>query len=182
MQNYSSWRDVPIPPRLASRPRDARGYPIPALVLVDSEGKPDFKTTDLEKWSRAYHSRTCSLCGQTMGRHLAFIGGPNSYKYRYFTDLPMHRDCAEYAIKVCPYIAVPNFKYAENIRAPDGYTLSVSNQVSPDRPDRFVLAITTSCKAERLDGDTLAVKAAPWESVTWWRDGVQLSEADVVQE
>jgi len=168
---YADWRTVPIPSRLANRPRDARGYPIPALALIDRTGKPDFRVTDMDKWVAACRNKTCSLCGEPLGRHLAFIGGPLSFENRYFTDLPAHRECAEYALRVCPYIAAPNFKYAESIRVDADVTVRVSPEVLDARPDRFFLGITKSCTPVRTDGDTMLVRASPWEQVSWWNEG-----------
>lgn len=169
---YSDWRSIPIPTRLAARPRDARGYPIPANVLVDSAtGKPDFRVTDIHKWAAACTNKTCSLCAEPLGRHMAFIGGPGSFRSRFFTDLPMHRECAEYALQVCPYLAIPNFKYAESLSAPDGFSIKVSEEVASTRPERFALAVTRSYQAMRTTDGTYVVQAAPWEQVSWWQDG-----------
>ena len=170
---YSDWRDVPIPGRLARRPRDKRGYPIPAMVLIKADGTPDFRVTDVEKWVKACNERTCALCGEQLGRHLAFVGGPRVHENRLFTDLPMHLECAEYALRVCPYIAVPNFKYANAL--PDvgeGVSLRVAAEVEVARPDRFMLGITRSYQVVMLPGGgSYAVRAAPWEQVAWWQDG-----------
>ena len=169
---YSDWRAVPIPGRLARRPRDRRGYPIPAMVLIKEDGTPDFRVTDVEKWVKACNERTCALCGEQLGRHLAFVGGPLAYENRLFTDLPMHLECAEYALRVCPYIAVPNFKYASPL--PDigeDVSLRVAAEVEVVRPDRFMLGITRSYQVVKLPGGSYAVRAAPWEQVAWWQDG-----------
>lgn len=169
---YSDWRSIPVPPRLARRPRDTRGYPIPANVLVDpATGRPDFRVTDVHRWARACLKKECSLCGEPLGRHMAFLGGPLSYENRYFTDLPMHRDCAEYALQVCPYLAVPNFKYSESLSAPDGFTLTVSDDVVATRPAKFALAIARAYQAMRTPEGTYVVRATPWEQVSWWQDG-----------
>jgi hypothetical protein len=169
---YADWRSIPIPARLASRPRDARGYPIPANVLIDeATGKPDFRITDIHKWTRACARKNCALCGEALGRHMAFIGGPLSFDNRYFTDLPMHRECAEYALQVCPYLAVPNFKYSESFSAPEGFSVNVSDEVSSARPAKFALAITKTYQAMRTPDGTYVVRAAPWEQVSWWQDG-----------
>lgn len=169
---YSDWRAVPIPGRLARRPRDRRGYPIPAMVLIKEDGTPDFRVTDVEKWVRACNERTCALCGEQLGRHLAFVGGPRVYENRLFTDLPMHLECAEYALQVCPYIAVPNFKYASTLAdVGEGVSLRVAAEVEVARPDRFMLGITRSYQVVKLPGGSYAVRAAPWEQIAWWQDG-----------
>jgi hypothetical protein len=168
---YADWRLIPIPARLANRPRDIRGYPIPAVVLMRDDGTPDFRVTDARKWVAAYERKTCSLCGVPLGRHLAFIGGPLTFENRYFSDLPAHLECAQYAMAVCPYIAVPNFKYAESIVVDADIKVKFMPEVSDTRPARFFLGITKSCKAERTGDGSLLVRAGPWEQASWWVNG-----------
>lgn len=165
------WKDVPIPDRLARRPRDRRGYPIPAAVQVASDGTPDFRVTDIERWCRLLSTKCCALCGEPLGRHLAFVGGPLSHTNRVFTDLPMHKDCATYALQVCPYIAAPNFRYAESVKVEEGVRLAVSQHVEDTRPVKFFLSTTKGCRPARLPDDTLVVVADPWESTEWWVHG-----------
>jgi hypothetical protein len=172
------WSEIPVPARLARRPRDARGYPVPAAVLILEDGKPDFKVTDIHQWLALLKSRRCALCGEPLGRHLAFVGGPLSHKNRYFTDLPMHKECAQYALQVCPYLAAPHFKYAEKIARREGVSIETSGLVSPVRPEFFFLATTKSCEPARGEDGTLLVHAAPWEHTEWWRNGERVERSD----
>lgn len=173
------WQSIPVPPRLSRRPKDERGYPIPALVFIDDAGKPDFRITDHAKWLRACAQRTCALCGEPMGRHLAFVGGPLSHRNRVFTDLPMHKDCAEYALQVCPFLAAPRFRYAEEVALNSSATLVTSSHVSGDRPEFFVLGTTKDFVPMRLPDGTLVVQAAPWETVQWWKHGAPCEPPDI---
>jgi hypothetical protein len=62
----------------------------------------------------------------------------------------MHRDCASYALKVCPFLAAPSFAYSQKL--PDGTV--ASENVSVNRPDRFGLGITRNFQPVRLgDGE-----------------------------
>jgi hypothetical protein len=97
----------PLPKHRLGRPRDDRGYPIPYTVLIRPDGKPDFRIIDQEKVRNAGQARRCALCGQPMGRHVAFIGGPLCHQYRHFADGPMNRDCALFAIQTCPHLTLP---------------------------------------------------------------------------
>ena len=172
-----TFTDIDIPARLAARPRDARGYPIPYAVLQPEGGPPDFRITDVNAWSQAVRLRLCALCGVPLGRHLAFVGGPLTYQNRYFTDLPMHRDCAVYALKVCPFLAAPNYRYAESLRtAPEGHVLAVSEAVRTVRPDYFFMGMTLGYRLVRSGDGTLLVRADPWREVEWWRYGNVLAE------
>ena len=167
---------IEIPSRLAARPRDARGYPIPATVLIGQDGKPDFRVTDLQRWLRAVRLKHCALCDQPLGRHLAFVGGPLSHESRYFTDLPMHRACAEYALSVCPYLAAPTaFKYASKLPQHEGFETRMEAAVSPERPAIFFLGISRGYQVVKSE-EGLFVRASPWTEVQWWRHGVRVSD------
>lgn len=172
------FRDIPLPAKLGRRPKDPRGYPIPASVLIDKDGRPDFRITDAQKWHSLYQSRCCGLCGEPLGRHLAFIGGPLSHQSRLFTDLPMHRECAHYAIQVCPYLAAPHFKYAETTAIKTGVPVHVTDAVSPHRPERFFLSITKNCQLLQSPENELFIQAFPWEQTEWWIEGVLSSTSE----
>ncbi|KWU23393.1 hypothetical protein [Burkholderia cenocepacia] len=115
--------------------------------------------------------RRCGLCGQQLGRKLAFIGGDKCHDSRIFADLPMHRDCAEYALQVCPYLALSRMKHASNVTADAAY-LRVSALVSTERPERFVLGIAGDFEVLK-HGNEYLLRASPWLETTWWKDGVR---------
>lgn len=167
---------LPIPERLARRPRDARGLPVPWTVLLREDGTPDFRVTDSAKWLLAVERRVCALCAEPLGRHLAFVGGPLSFASRFFMDLAMHFECARYAVQVCPFIAAPNFRYAETIREVEGTTLVISEEVESKRPDRFFIGTTRDFRVVRTSQGAMLVKASPWERVEWWRHGAPIAE------
>jgi hypothetical protein len=165
-----------MPERLNRRSKDIRGYPIPAGVLITKEGIPDFKVTDLGKWIFLIKHDRCGLCEESLGRHRAFIGGPASYESRLFTDLPMHKDCAQWAVQVCPYLAAPKFRYAETLKEHEGYAVHKSDLVVPVRPEKFFVAVTKGYRVIPAPDGTTVLKAAPWESSEWWREGVRVEE------
>jgi len=158
---------ITMPPRVARLARDARGYPIPHTVTFDENGTPDFRVIDPAKWAHAARFRCCGLCGEMLGGWLAFVGGDTSMRTRMFIDLPMHRDCAQYALAVCPFLAAPVFAYSRALPA----ATALNEHVSPDRPDRFGLATTKSYRQVRLPLGDVALLAGELESVEWWRHG-----------
>lgn len=103
-----------IPARLKLRPIFA-GLPIPYTTLV-RDGKPDFRTNDIELWRDAATRRLCSQCGQSLDYYKWFIGGekclverrdPDGVVYALtgvFVDLAMHEECARYAAAACPFL------------------------------------------------------------------------------
>ncbi len=147
---------------------------MPFVAMTNETGEVDFRVTDVRKWHLALKLGHCPLCNTTLGRHRCFIGGPQSMKNRYFFDLPMHRDCAEYALRVCPYLAVPGFKYSEKLESLEGVKAKVAQEVSTEQPSVFYLGVTRSCTPERAPSGAYVVRAAPWDSVTPWKDGEPL--------
>tara|TARA_R110000824_G_scaffold2646_1_gene12208 strand:+ start:114 stop:572 length:459 start_codon:yes stop_codon:yes gene_type:complete len=92
-----------MPATLAKRPQ-FRGLPIPWTVQV-TDGIPDFKRLEAHRVDKAYRQRLCFLCGQSMGKEVAFVGGPASAKSRLYTDGPNHEACAVFAAETCPHLA-----------------------------------------------------------------------------
>lgn len=170
---------VEIPGRLLGRPRDARGYPIPYTVRFDSEGKPDFRVIDTEKVGLVARLRLCALCGVALGRHLAFIGGPVSFRTRLFTDMPMHKECAHYAVQVCPWLAAPSMRYAAELPQMKGtVTVQHTSGMATERPDRFFIATTKGYRPVRLADGSVVMQAEEWEWSEWWRHGARVAGDD----
>ncbi|MPQ71493.1 hypothetical protein GC387_33380 [Pseudomonas sp. MWU12-2323] len=165
----AAWTDlsaIETPPRIASLPKDERGYPIFFTLLVGPDGKPNFRAQDPYKWEAGVHNSLCGICGQKLGKKFAFVGGPRSIKSRYFTDLPMHESCAVYALKACPFIAMPKFTYLTQ-HAPE---LAVNPLVSDKRPEMFGIGITSKMKVVQLQGHTV-IRAGTFTRVQFWKDG-----------
>lgn len=170
------WRDlneVPMPARIARLPRDPRGYPIPVNVL-NSNGKLDFRAIDPDKAQRLIAQRCCALCGEPLGSRIAFVGGPRSIENRFFSDAAMHRDCAIYALQVCPFLAAPSFGYRKSV--PE--EMAVNAAVSTERPEAFGLGICRDYTTHLIGGVHLVLQATPFESVSWWRNGIAHESAE----
>jgi hypothetical protein len=169
-----AWTDltaVETPPKVAALPKDSRGYPIFFTVLISHDGKPNFRAQDPYKWETGVQDKLCGICGTKLGKRMAFVGGPKSIKSRYFTDLPMHESCAQYALKACPFIAMPKFTYLEQ-SAPE---LAVNPLVSDQRPEMFGIGITSKMKVVQLQGHSV-IKAGAFSRVQFWKDGQPVAE------
>ena len=174
-----TWRDlksIAIPHDLESRPRDARGYPIPVAVVIDANGKPDFRVTDQTMWVRLLRERRCHMCGGPLQRSLTFVGGPASMRSRCFTDGPMHDECAQYALQVCPFLAAPSFAYARASPKVEGREIVVNEAMSTERPAYFGHGYTTAYRVGVHPTAGLLIQADSWFGVDWWKDGVRLEE------
>jgi hypothetical protein len=173
-----------MPARIAALPRDRRGYPIPFVVMRDGRGDPHFTMNDLQLVARAASDGLCSICGEKLGAWKAMAGGPASAFHpegAYF-DGPLHRECGEYALRVCPWLATPGWSKRIGARTlrpgavPDGAMLVAEDvTVHPDQPPVFVL-ITT----KRVDGiDARHYRPRrPYGAVSYWRGGEQLGAAE----
>jgi hypothetical protein len=105
----ASIRHIERPKRLRWQPISDTGYPVPWFVAW-IDGKPDFRIADGEKRVRALRRDLCWLCGQTLGRHKAFVLGPMCAINRTTVEPPCHRECAEYSIKACPFLTKPRMR------------------------------------------------------------------------
>lgn len=109
-------RKIPIPTRLASRPKDWRGYPVPYFQAIPptfaQDGKVDFRVKDPMTILNAMKNQLCGLCGQSIPRGglMAFVGGPDEIEQRVFPDPPNHSPCARYAMLVCPFLRDVNYR------------------------------------------------------------------------
>jgi hypothetical protein len=108
----ASIRDIPIPPRMARRPVNERGFPVPWFVS-HINGKWDFVNLDPRKISEAHRRNICWLCGEPLGKFKAFVIGPMCSINRVSSEPPSHRECAEYAVRACPFLARPNMRRNE---------------------------------------------------------------------
>lgn len=113
--------DVPMPPAVAARPRDARGYPVPAITpWVD--GQPRFGVTSVERTFLCAIERRCSICAITIppgpvwrvvgpaeaqAMAAALAGGRAFHNDAPTAEAPGHRLCMLYAAMVCPWLSQP---------------------------------------------------------------------------
>ena len=89
------------------------GYPVPYFVgWVD--GKPDFRLADPEKLVICYRHRKCWLCGEQLGKFMAFTIGPMCAVNRTSAEPPSHYDCSHYACIACPFLSQPRMRRNEN--------------------------------------------------------------------
>jgi hypothetical protein len=130
---------VPMPEPVGRRPRDPRGYPVPAITPWE-DGEPRFALTDYERSAECARGRRCSVCGQLMapGGVWRVVGAAEAAAidealaagrpYRNLAATPEgpgHRACMLYASMVCPYLARPNARRGLSADAPDDLTRHV---------------------------------------------------------
>jgi len=171
-----------MPRRVAALPRDRRGLPIPAIVLRDGNGDPHFTMNDAHVAERLAREGGCGICGEQLGAFKCFVGGPGSAFHpegRYF-DGPVHLDCAEFALRVCPYLAG---SYVRRIgertlrpeSIPAGAVLIAEDPtVHAPQPAVFVLG---SCKRFSRDVAGHFIPERPWAQVRFFCAGQEIGSA-----
>lgn len=168
----------PLPRRLAKLPLDARGYPVPWFVgWVD--GVPEFRAMDARKWVAAVRSKRCWVCGEPLGKWLAFPIGPMCLVNRTTAEPPCHRECAEWSIRNCPFLSQPRQVRRDDhlpdaVQAPGGLGIQRN-------PGVTCLVITRGYEVfDDGHGKPLITIGEP-EEVTWWREG-RAATRDEVEE
>lgn len=177
--------NVAIPARMAHLERDRRGYPIPVSVYRDSDGRPHFTIIDELKRQRVIADDRCPICGGKLTRGRWFVGGPMSaFNNRgAYIDPPMHGECARYALRVCPYLAAPNYdKRIDDKTLPPGddAPLLLDPTLIPERPDYFVAVMATGQKLIMNGGvvQYIAPKR-PYSKIEFWQYGQRVGKEEV---
>ncbi len=91
-------------------------------------------------------ARECSLCGVKMGRLVAFLGGPRAAEGRTWTDPPMHPDCAEAAVTLCPHISKAGARRVADDQM--NAQAAVTETMDLTKPDRWVMYATRNYRIE----------------------------------
>lgn len=109
---HASIRHLEMPRRMRSLPLTENGFPqLWFAEIVD--GKPDLRVMSATKFITAITKKLCWLCGQPLGRNFAFVLGPMCTITRTTQEPPCHLDCAQYAVKACPFLARPTMHRRE---------------------------------------------------------------------
>lgn len=179
-----------IPKSLRTRPKDRRGYPIAYIVVQAKDGTPIFTTNDYAKVQECVRKRLCGLCGKKMKGGMWFIGGKRCFTdYNgAFLDPPSHRECAEYALKVCPYLAAPSYagriddKLPKGVELPAGLRIVVEDRMSEARPAVFGLGHTRDYDSVPASNPgTSYYIARGWEHIEYWARGRKLPDGDLTK-
>jgi hypothetical protein len=112
---------LPIPAPVAARPRDERGYPVPAITPWQ-DGRPMFAATGTGRTYLCAVERRCSVCGTPMepgpvwrvvagaeadAIEAAIASGEPYRNLATTVEAPGHRSCMLFAAIACPYLGNP---------------------------------------------------------------------------
>ena len=166
-----------IPPRIAKLPTDARGYPVPWFVAW-IDGAPDFRVVEQGRIGEAILDQRCWICGEKLGRYLAFVIGPMCAVNRISSEPPSHRECAEFAARACPFLTMPKMKRNEK-GLPEDYQAPAGVFIKRN-PGVAVLWISESYHLIKDRGGVLFEVGKPVE-VLWFAEGRKATRAEIME-
>lgn len=183
-----NWKEVPIPQLMLDHcERDPRGLPVPFVVLKDKDGKHHFKINDSEKSAICLVRGLCSICGQAMLSSNKWLVGGIASAFDpggYYIDLPVHKECGQYALQVCPYLAVRNYNGKIDMMKLQQQlpTTQLHNPtVDQDRLPLFVFTRPSAISFYLRKPDGVLVKPnLPYLEVEFWDEGLQITDLSVV--
>jgi hypothetical protein len=166
----------PLPDRFKALPIDERGFPVPWFVDWKDD-KPIFQAADPRKFKRAIRFKRCWLCGQPLGSILAFVIGPMCGVNRVSSEPPSHRDCAEFAVKACPFLTRPLAKRSTR-GMEDIETKKPAGMMIERNPGVSLLWITKSYGTFRAPGGVLIRVGEPLRC-EFYREGRAATREEV---
>lgn len=178
---------TPVPDFLQHLPVDPRGYPVPATVYRDSQGRPHFTVNEEGKRQQLIARNACPICGKKLPRLMAWVGGPGSafHEGGCYIDTALHLWCARYALQVCPYLAAPRYSRRIDARnVPPGEELILQDPtMDPTRPDPFVLVASTGWRGSPFPWGGVQYQRPdrPYRLVEFWRHGRQVEPPEALK-
>lgn len=189
MSNEAKYADAlmgfSMPERIRALLISPKGFPVPFFVQWVDDGKPvacgqgtpDFRVMDTEKFRVAMRKPICWICGQPMGVHRVFTIGPMCSINRIISEPPSHRECAEFAVKACPFLANPRMRRNEKNLPEHG---EVPGFHLDRNPGATCLWETSAYKPFRPFNGGVLFKLGDPTRVDWWALGQPATRAQVI--
>jgi hypothetical protein len=171
----ASIRHIPMPDRFRKLPVSDRGFPTPYFV-GEFEGKTDFRVIRPDAIADCYNRRLCWLCGEKLGQYLCFVIGPMCSVNRISSEPPSHRECAEYAVRACPFLSKPKMRRNEE-GLPALEDNSPGGMAIAHNPEASLIWITKSYRPIITNGVLFEV-GDPVETL-WFKEGRKATRAEV---
>lgn len=145
---------------------DARGYKIFYTIQQREEGTYNFLAIVPERVAECAVHHLCGICGKPLDYWIYFVGGEIScLQTRVFPEPPMHKECVEYAVQVCPFLVNPHYRRIEERSDRPADAHKSPGGVESDGA-RWAIYKTREYKAALVKG-TVMFLAAPARSIEW---------------
>jgi hypothetical protein len=116
---HASLNGIAMPERIKRLAVDHRGFPVPKFVAWPN-GEADHRVVNTARFQPAVSKHQCWICGEPLGRYFVSVIGCMCAVNRVISEPPSHRECAEFAVKACPFLARPH-AHRREINMPEGY-------------------------------------------------------------
>lgn len=166
-----------IPERIRALPID-RGYPVPWFVKW-IDGKPEFRVMDGDKFVLALRDKRCWVCGQRMGKFMAFVIGPMCAVNRTSAEPPCHYECAAWSAKFCPFLSRPHMVRREDEEINNSSLGAHHLPRNPGVGGVWVTTRYTSFKAPGSSSSGLLFEMGAPSRVEWYAEGREATRAEV---
>lgn len=176
---HTSLRNLDVPGRIRRLPVDKRGFPVPRFVAMVN-GEPDHRVVDPRWFAPAMRSKLCWICGEPLGRYYASIIGCMCSVNRIISEPPSHRDCAEFAVKACPFLSRPTMHrreagLPEERTEPGGYGL----RRNPGVACLWISKIYPKPFHPHIGNPGILFELGPPMETVWYREGRLATRAEV---
>lgn len=163
---------------MSRRPISEKGFPVPWFVSRIN-GVWDFRQIEPGKVALAHSRKICWLCGEPLGRFLCFVIGPMCSINRISSEPPSHRDCAEYAVRACPFLSKPNMRRNEKGLAGPLADHAPGTPITHN-PGASLIWVTKSYQIMRVPNGALFEIGEPLETL-WFKEGRAATRAEVIE-
>jgi hypothetical protein len=168
-----------LPRSMQHLPIDDRGYPVPFFVEWIN-GKPEFRIASRGAMHRCVLLKLCWICGKPLGtfglQAVAFVIGPMCSINRISSEPPQHPECAEFAVRACPFMLNPNMRRRENDLPTKADPPGIMNERNPGV---MLIWITRNWKVLREPEGYLFEVGRSIRTV-WYAQGRLASRAEVL--
>ena len=158
---------IEIPSRLRDRPVYG-GLAIGYITRTLPDGRPCNGVNDELKRMQVIRERRCGQCCQPLDRWIAFIVTEVEAADGLVEEPGMHRECAEYAMAVCPFLAHGIVRSRPVKIAPGEKLVMAPWSRGPDSRPRIGIYITSDYRAARMLSGQLMVRMSPPKKIRWY--------------
>lgn len=158
---------------------DAYGdLPPDSMASAHTELEWDFRIADENKKRECIKRSLCWVCGEFLGSNKVFVCGPVTTITRTHSEPPCHKDCAEWATQICPFLAHANKERREK-DLPEG-VVGLGEAHLKRNPKVTVLWCCKKYKTFRGNGSDLIEVGEP-EWVQWIKEGRPATREECIE-
>ena len=143
------------------------------------DGVPDHRIRDGDKLVLSVTEKRCWVCGDKLGRWLAFLIGPMCAVNRISSEPPAHRECAVYSAQACPFLTRPHAVRREAGLPEEA--MDAPGIMLKRNPGVALLWITRSFRIVKAPPHGVLFQIGDPEETIWYREGRLATRAEVIE-